>query len=92
MEVVKNELIKKEFEIYKKSWDLIKEYYYVQDVKEDAEQERLWSEIHDKAKLIYYIQGDDAVSRLAQNITLSVLDYLADKCKLKERGVLNESN
>ena len=92
MEVVKNELIEKEFEIYKKSWDLLKEYYYVQDVKEDAEQERLWSEIHDKAKLIYYIQGDDAVSRLAQNITLSVLDYLADKCKLKERGVLNESN
>lgn len=85
---VTNDLIQKEFEIYQKSWDLIKEYYYVQDITDEKEQEVIWNMIHEKAKVIYYIQGDEATSRLAQNISLSILDYLADKCKLKERGVL----
>ena len=85
---VTNDLIQKEFEIYQKSWDLIKEYYYVQDITDEKEQEVIWNMIHEKAKVIYYIQGDEATSRLAQNISLSRLDYLADKCKLKERGVL----
>lgn len=92
MEVVKNKLIEKEFEIYQKSWALIKEFFYVQDIKDEKEQEQIWKEIHDRAKIIYYIQGDEATSKLAQNISLSVLDYLADKCKLKERGVLNGNN
>ena len=88
MEVVKNDLIKKEFEIYQKSWALLKEYYYVKDIKDEEEQEAIWNEIHKKAKIIYFIQGDEATSKLAQNISLSVIDYLADKCKLNERGVL----
>jgi hypothetical protein len=84
---VTNDVIEKEFEIYQKSWALIKEFYYVTDIQDEKEQEQIWQLIHEKAKVIYYIQGDEATSRLAQNISLSVLDYLADRCRIKERGV-----
>lgn len=85
MQVVKNETINKEYEIYKKSWAMIKEFYYIQNVDDEEEQKKVWEEINKRAREIFYIQGDDAVCRFAKNISLSVLDYLADKCKLKRR-------